>query len=75
MMKTTLYTYQISTVELPEGYSQSDMGAYETMIQGYKGEWLDFQMRDNTIQGALRSHMEALELVNRTYVSEVSSNG
>ena len=74
-LKSQLWGFEVSTVELPEGYSQSDMGAYETMIQGYKGEWLDFQMRDNTIQGALRSHMEALELVNRTYVSEVSSNG
>ena len=70
MMNTTLYTYQISTVELPEGYSQSEMGAYETMIQGYKGEWLDYQKRYNTEEEAIAGHIEAITYVDQLHQEE-----
>jgi hypothetical protein len=62
-MKTELYGHEISTVELPEGYSQSELGSYETMIQGYKGEWLDFQKRSNTHEEAVADHNEGIRFV------------
>ena len=62
-MKTDLYGYEVSTVELPEGYSQSELGTYETMIQGYKGEWLDFQKRSNTHEQAITDHNEGIKFV------------
>ena len=62
-MKTQLYGYEVSTVELPDGYSQSKLGSYETMIQGYKGEWLDFQKRSNTHEEAVADHNEGIRFV------------
>ena len=62
-MKTELYGYEVSTVELPEGYSQSELGSYETMIQGYKGEWLDFQKRSNTHEEAIADHNEGIRFI------------
>ena len=62
-MKTELYGHEVSTVELPDGYSQSELGAYETMIQGYKREWLDFQKRSNTHEEAIADHNEGIRFV------------
>ena len=62
-MRTELYGHEVSTVELPDGYSQSELGAYETMIQGYKREWLDFQKRSNTHEEAIADHNEGIKFV------------
>jgi len=62
-MKTELYGHEVSTVELPDGYPQSKLGAYETMIQGYKREWLDFQKRSNTHEEAIADHNEGIKFV------------
>ena len=70
-LKSKFYGYEISTVELPEGYSQSELGGYETMIQGYHGDWLDFQERSNTIDQALADHIKALAFCVKQYNMEV----
>ena len=62
-LKTTVFLYEISTVELPEGYSESELGSYETMIQTYKDEWMDYQKRYNTMEEAIAGHLEAIEYV------------
>ena len=69
-MKTTMYTYEISTVSLPEGYSQSDLGAYETMIRAYKDDWLDYQKRYNTEEEAIAGHIEAITYVDQLHQEE-----
>ena len=62
-MKTTVFLYEISTVELPEGYSESELGSYETMIRTYKDEWMDYQRRYNTMEEAIAGHLEAIQYV------------
>ena len=66
-MTTQLYGSEVSTVELPEGYSQSELGSYETMIMGYKGEWLDYQTRCNTLNEAAQDHITAIQFVKDLY--------
>jgi hypothetical protein len=70
-LKSKIFCYEVSTVELPEGYSQSELGSYETMIMGYKGEWLDFQERSNTIEQALADHIKALAFCVKQYNMEM----
>ena len=69
MMKTTLYTYQISTVELPSGYPEAKLGSYETMIEGYKGEWLDYSSRYETEEEAIAGHIEAIRYIEALHLS------
>ena len=52
-------THWISTVQLPSAYDGLDLGKFETMIQGYKGEWLDYTKRCDTWDQALVQHEEA----------------
>ena len=66
-LKTTVFVYEISTVELPEGYSQSELGSYETMIRTYKDEWMDYQRRYNTMEEAVAGHLEAIQYVTRLH--------
>ena len=73
-IKTQLYGFEVSTVALPEGYSQSELGAYETMIQGYKGEWMEFQERSNTISDALKDHTKGIEFCVKQYLEQVNQN-
>jgi len=39
----------VSTVKLGNAYDGMNLGKYETMITGYKGEWLDYQKRCETL--------------------------
>lgn len=52
-------THWVSTVKLPSAYDDMELGKFETMIQGYKGEWLDYQKRCNTLDEAKIQHEEA----------------
>jgi len=52
-------THWVSTVKLPSAYDDMKLGHYETMIQGYKGEWLDYQERCDTLKEAKIQHEEA----------------
>ena len=70
-MKTSLYTYEVSTVALPEGYSESELGAYETMIRSYKDEWLDYQSRYDTEEEAIVGHIEAIRYVKGLHEKEI----
>ena len=49
----------VSTVKLPSAYDDMKLGKYETMIQGYKGEWLDYNKRCETLEEAKIQHQEA----------------
>jgi len=49
----------VSTVQLPNAYDGMKLGKYETMITGYKGEWLDYQKRCETLDEAKKQHEEA----------------
>ena len=49
----------VSTVKLPSAYDDMKLGKYETMITGYKGEWLDYTKRCDTWDQALVQHKEA----------------
>ena len=69
-MKTTMYTYEISTVSLPEGYAESRLGAYETMIRSYKNDWLDYQERYNTEEEAISGHIQAIAYVDQLHQEE-----
>ena len=54
----------VSTVKLPSAYdglNSERQQTYETMIQGYKGEWLDYQTRCETWVQALKQHEKAKE--------------
>ena len=51
----------VSTVKLPSAYDGLNLGTYEKMIQGYKGEWLDYQVRCETWVQALKQHEKAKE--------------
>ena len=54
----------VSTVKLPsdyDGLNSERQQTYETMIQGYKGEWLDYQTRCETWVQALKQHEKAKE--------------
>jgi len=51
--------FWVSTVKLPSAYDDMNLGKYETMIQGYKGEWLDYQERCDTLKEAKIQHKEA----------------
>ena len=62
-MKTELYGYEVSTVELPSAYDGLKLGVYETMIRGYKDDWLDFEKRSNTHEQAIRDHNEGIKFV------------
>ena len=50
----------VSTVRLPNAYDGMKLGKYETMITGYKGEWLDYQKRCETLDEAKKQHKEAV---------------
>ena len=55
----------VSTVRLPTAYDDHStigfgVGKYETMITGYKGEWLDYQKRCETLDEAKKQHKEAV---------------
>ena len=50
----------VSTVRLPNAYDGMKLGKYETMITGYKGEWLDYQKRCETLDEAKKQHEEAV---------------
>ena len=50
----------VSTVKLPSAYDDMKLGKYETMITGYKGEWLDYQKRCETLDEAKKQHKEAV---------------
>ena len=55
----------VSTVKLPSAYdglNSERQQTYETMIQGYKGEWLDYQTRCETWVQALKQHEKAKEI-------------
>jgi len=52
-------THWVSTVKLPSAYDDMKLGNYETMIQGYKGEWLDYQERCDTLKEAEIQHEKA----------------
>ena len=67
MMKTTLYTYEVSTVALPSGYPESDLGSYETMIRTYIDEWLDYTSRYDTEEEAIEGHIEAIRYIEMLY--------
>ena len=62
-MYTSIFLYKVSTVELPEGYSESELGSYETMIQTYKGEWMEYSKRYDTMEDAIAGHIEAIQYV------------
>ena len=49
----------VSTVKLGTAYDDMNLGKFETMIQGYKGEWLDYQKRCETLEEAKIQHQEA----------------
>ena len=70
-MKTELYGYEVSTVELPSAYDGLKLGVYETMIRGYKDDWLDFEKRSNTHEDAIRDHNEGIEFVTKTVEAEM----
>ena len=53
-------THYVTTVKLGGAYDGTEQeGWYETMIQGYKGEWLDYQKRCRTLDEARDNHQEA----------------
>ena len=52
-------THWVSTVKLPSAYDGLNLGKYETVIQGYKGEWLDYTKRCETLDEARDNHEEA----------------
>ena len=62
-MRTSLYTYEVCTDKLPEAYDGMNLGNYETMIQAYKGEWLNYTMRYDTEDEAIKGHIEAIQYV------------
>ena len=62
-MYTSIFLYKVSTVELPEGYSESELGSYETMIQTYKDEWMEYCKRYDTMEDAIAGHIEAIRYV------------
>ena len=72
MMKTTLYTYEISTVALGKAYEGMNLGKYETMIRTYKDEWLDYTSRYDTEEEAISfySNQENYELLNKGDIGE-----
>ena len=67
MMKTTLYTYEISTVALGKAYEGMNLGKYETMIRTYKDEWLDYTSRYDTEEEAIEGHIEAIRYIEMLY--------
>ena len=67
MMKTTLYTYEVSTVALGEAYDGMNLGKYETMIRAYKDEWLDYTSRYDTEEEAIEGHIEAIRYIEMLY--------
>ena len=52
-------THWVSTVKLPSAYDGMNLGKYETMIKGYKDEWLDYTKRCETLEEAKIQHEEA----------------
>ena len=62
-MKTYVQSKMISTVNLPESYDGLNLGSFETMIQGYKGEWEDYSERYDTEEEAVEGHMRAIQYV------------
>ena len=62
----------ISTVRLTDAYKfdgKCTLGKYETMIT-YKGEWIDYQKRYNTLDEADIGHQEAILYIMKTYGSK-----
>ena len=74
-LKSQLYGFEVSTVELDPKHHDEGRVMYETMIMGYKGEWLDFQIREYTIQTAFQAHLDALNIIVTQYKKEVEANG
>ena len=62
-LKTYVQSKMISTVNLPESYDGMNLGSFETMIQGYKGEWEDYSERYDTEEEAVKGHMRAIQHV------------
>ena len=62
-LKTYVQSKMISTVNLPSSYDGMKLGSFETMIQGYKGEWEDYSERYDTEEEAVKGHVRAIQYV------------
>jgi len=71
-LKTQGFGFEVSTVELPKGYMEAKIGSFETMVMGYKGEWLDYQERYHTLIDAVNGHCKAITFVKELYEKEIN---